>query len=319
VTDAARTFWLRAQRRAAALEPELSRALLRAFQIIRDAVPQTELARIIDSGHFETLLQAAFADAVLDRAFLPVRDRLRSITADAVRYFARDLPRGGRVDGGIAVSFDVLNPRVIDAIRALDTKVIQTLKDDVRETVRAYVENAVRDGVGPRTVARDLRDVIGLAPNQARAVDNYRTLLETGDSAALRRQLRDKRYDRTTARAFGADGEGLPADTIDAMVAAYRKKMLAFNAETNARTATLDALKAGQRLSWQDAIDAGIVDGARLVKRWIGVKDDRERPEHLAMEGETVPFDQPFSNGEMIPGDSTYNCRCIPAYYQARP
>jgi hypothetical protein len=87
--------------------------------------------------------------------------------------------------------------------------------------------------------------------------------------------------------------------------------MTAFNAETNARTAALDAQRSAQRLVWEEAIESGAVARGDVTKTWRGVKDERERPEHLAMEGETVQFDQPFSNGEMIPGESTYNCRCI--------
>jgi hypothetical protein len=190
-------------------------------------------------------------------------------------------------------------------VRALDTKVVQTLKSDVVDVVRAHVENGLRDGVNPRVVARELGQVIGLAPNQEAAVRNFRKLLEAGDPEALVRKLRDRRFDSTIRR--GALGP----EQIEKMTEAYRRRMIAFNAETNARTASLDSMRAGQRLSWQSAIDSGIVDGSRLVKRWSGVLDARERPEHVAMEGETVPFDQPFSNGEMTPGESTYNCRCI--------
>ena len=33
---------------------------------------------------------------------------------------------------------------------------MQTLAEGVRETVRAYVENGLRDGVGPATIARQI-------------------------------------------------------------------------------------------------------------------------------------------------------------------
>jgi uncharacterized protein with gpF-like domain len=61
------------------------------------------------------------------------------------------------------------------------------------------------------------------------------------------------------------------------------------------------------------------VDRALLVKTWRGVKDLRERPSHLAMEGQTVGFDESFSNGQEIPGDDEYNCRCVAIYREKRP
>jgi hypothetical protein len=154
--------------------------------------------------------------------------------------------------------------------------------------------------------------VIGLAPNQLKAVDNFRQMLETGDAEALTRALRDRRFDKTIRNAL--KGDGLTPEQIDRMTDAYRKRFLAFNAETNTRTAALDAQKLGQRLTWEQAVARGDVDGSRLTKRWSGTLDDRERDSHLAMEGETVPWDQPYSNGQMQPGDSEYNCRCVSIY-----
>jgi hypothetical protein len=102
------------------------------------------------------------------------------------------------------------------------------------------------------------------------------------------------------------------------MTEAYRRKFLAWNAETNARTMANNAQKLGQRLTWEAAVERGDVDGGHLIKRWAGVLDDREREEHVAMEDEVVGWDEHFSNGEMTPGESTYNCRCIAVYFTAR-
>lgn len=66
----------------------------------------------------------------------------------------------------------------------------------------------------------------------------------------------------------------------------------------------------------QDAIDAGYT-----LKTWHGMLDKRERDTHIAMEGTTVPIEQPFDVGGsflMMPGDwsldpdpaEVVNCRC---------
>jgi hypothetical protein len=318
MTPAERAFWDRAQRRAAALSPELRTAILRAFEIIRESVPEAELAKIIAAGDLEALFRVALNEAVMDIAFRQVRERIRRGVEANVGYFARDLPKGGKVNGQIVIGFDVLNPKTIEGIRTLDTKVVQTLAEDTREVVRALVENGLRDGKNPRAIARELRQVVGLAPSQAAAVDNFRRMLEEGDREALTRALRDRRFDRTLERAFGADGKGLSTEAINRQVEAYRRRMIAYNAETNARTASIDAMKLGQRLAWDDAAEKGLVDRQLLVKTWRGVKDSRERPSHFAMEGQTVPFDQPFSNGQQIPGESEFNCRCIPIVREKR-
>jgi len=292
VTPQDLAFWSRARRRAAGLQPEIAAALLRAFATIRDNLSDAELARLIESGQLDVLLNEALSDTVLDTAFIPVRQRIRNATHTSFTATIPELPRGGRINGAIAISFDYLSPHVVPAVRALDIKVIQTLKQDIREAVRAQIEAGLVTGQGPRTVARSLRDVIGMSPTQTENAIKYEAKLVAE--------------------------EQLTAEQIAKRVAAYRKRAIAVNAETNARTAAIDAMKLGHRLAWQDAIDKGIVDGNRLQKRWVGIMDDRERPEHVAMEGDTVPFDMPFKNGEFIPGESTYNCRCIARYSLAR-
>ena len=33
------------------------------------------------------------------------------------------------------------------------------------------------------------------------------------------------------------------------------------------------------------------------------------------MQDEVAQFDQPYSNGQMVPGDDEYNCRCVESFY----
>lgn len=287
---------------------DLSPLILRAHKRIAEQYSETSIARLIETGQINSVIEEAFNEAVLNAAYAPVRERMRSGVTDTMKYVSKyELPRRGTIE----FAFDSLSPNVITGIRELESKVITNMQSDVREVARAYVESGLRDGINPRTISRSLRSVIGLAPNQELAVSNFRKSLEEGDvSKALGYKLRDKRLKVT---------DSLTTEQIDKATDAYRKKMIAFNAETNARTAALDSQKLAQKLSWEQAINQGIVDGDRLRKKWVGVKDDRERDEHLAMEGETVPFNARYSNGEDVPGDSTYNCRCVSQVFLARP
>lgn len=287
MSPAERKFWLAAQRRASLAEPEIARAILRAFAILKDSLTESELARFIDSGNFESLVREALNEQTLDRAFIPVRQKLRQTVESNVQYFARtSLPRGGKVNGSIAIEFDVLNPRVLDALQSLNTKVVQSLGTDTREGLITAVRQGLQDGKNPREIARRVQPVIGISPTQE------------ANAQKFERRMRD---------------EGrLTDEQIDRRLTVYRKRAVAFNAETNARTASLDAMKEGQRLSWFDAKEKGVIPpDSQLTKTWRGVMDKRERPEHVAMEGQTVPFESTYSNGQMNPGDGEYNCRCL--------
>src|SRR6185437_9197767 len=304
-------YWIKAQRRAASMQPDVQLAVLRAFRLIRESLFESQLARIIATGNLDALLDQAFRQAVMDTAFQPVRDQIRRSVGQSVTYYAKQIAIPASLPG-VTIAFDVLSPHVITGIRSLETKVIGDLQTDVRETVRAFVENGLRDGVGPRAIARDLRTVVGLGPSQLQQVDNLRdALLGQNGRSVTDYTLRDKRFDRTIAKG------NLTPDKIDKMVDAYLKQRIAQNAETVSRTAVLDAQKLGQHLAVQDAISKGVYDPNRLMKTWRGVLDSRERELHLEQEGSTVAWDQPYpGTGEIIPGSSTYNCRCVSIYRQ---
>ena len=88
------------------------------------------------------------------------------------------------------------------------------------------------------------------------------------------------------------------------------------SAVRTARTAFTAAQNGGRQASYERAAQMGI----KVRKRWIATKDLRTRHEHGAADGQTVPYDEPFTVGGeklMFPGDRTaasgwniYNCRC---------
>jgi len=76
-------------------------------------------------------------------------------------------------------------------------------------------------------------------------------------------------------------------------------------AELIARTETTKAFNGAPT---ESLVALGDSQQRTFTKTWSGVLDDRERDEHVAMEGETVPIDEPYSNGLMYPSEP--NCRC---------
>lgn len=211
----------------------------------------------------------------------------------------------------VGVRFDLLNPDVVTAVRTMETRAIGTMQADIRETVRQTMERGLTAGQNPTVIARELRGVLGLAPNQEAAVQHFRQALEAGDRRALGYRLRDARYDRTLAKALGEDGTGLSKPQVEKMVTAYRRRMVSRNAETMARTLAHEAYAVGQKAAIADGVRSGALDGSRMVRKWIGVGDAVERPEHLAMNNTVVPWDAPYPNGDAYAGQgSPWNCRC---------
>jgi hypothetical protein len=316
VTPSERRLFNRVQRRAAETTPELAAAILRAWARVREEMTETALARAIALGFADTIFDAILTQAVMDLAFHAMREQVRRNIRLAVPVYTRTLPP--TITREIGVAFDSLSPHVVEAVRALESRVITGLQQEIRETVREAVRAGLTEGQSARTVAKGLRDVIGLGPSQLKEVENFRRKLSRAHETAeaFDNTLRDRRFDATLKQARQT-GTPLPEARIDKMVEAYRKRRIAQNAATNAGTAAKDAQRLANRLAWENAVAIGAVDRANLWKRRIVVLDGRERPEHHAISNQEQPFDQPYTNGEMVSGDKSYGCRCTDQYFVA--
>ena len=150
---------------------------------------------------------------------------------------------------------------------------------------------------------------------------NYRRLLgrvSEGDSEALTRQLRDRRFDPTVRRAVAAR-EPLSQAQIDRMVERYRARYVKYRAEVIGRTEALRAVHAGNDEAYRQAIDGGAIDLDELQRTWVTARDERVRPTHRVAGGQVRGINEPFIVGGAqlrYPGDprgpakETIQCRC---------
>jgi hypothetical protein len=314
VSPSERRVWEQVERQARHLAPELRAAIFALYREAGGAVSDAEILRLLARGDIESVVTLLTDAMVTPAAAQPYREALRAGMVRAAQrgVLTLPLPRALVAD----VAFDFLNPRIVDAARVLETRALGTLTETTAETVRQVVTRGLTEGVNPRTLVPQLRQFLALAPHQERAVANFRAALESGDFAKARGYLlRDRRFDRSLKR-----GAELSPAQVDRMTEAYRKRALAQITETHARTAALDATRAGQRASWEAAIEGGELDRSRLTKRWVTTIDGRQRPEHEAANGIVVQFDDrfPVDGGVMVPGENAYNCRCV-AIYRYRP
>lgn len=90
------------------------------------------------------------------------------------------------------------------------------------------------------------------------------------------------------------------------------------NAKEN-RAKSAGAAFAGALISWSvmEACSQNDDGESKIYKTWI-VTSGNPRASHAAMNGETVPYNEPFSNGAMWPGDidnldaeEVANCQCV--------
>lgn len=304
------------------LEPSLRAAYFSAIEELRRRVGTEEV--LVRIARLE--LDRVITEPMLERAFLRMRAELRREAEVAFRFEIPGLRAAASSAGatspaavsaafapGGSISFNVLNPRVATALSNLDRNILRAVQDDLKGVVVDHLQAALAAGVPTSQAARSLRDVIGLTPTQAKHVRNFRDRLERagrlspGEKSPLEYGLRDRRFDRTVRKAL-AGKEALTPAQVDRMVEAYRAKYVAWHGNTVARTAVLNAFTQGQKAAIGSAADSGLMPANRMTKRWVTVGDARVRPEHVEMDGETVPLDGLFSNGLDVPNE--WNCRC---------
>lgn len=278
-----------------------------------------ELAELIAQGDVEGAL------SILDDAAQRLASSINAVfltvgttTADAVSDSL-----------GIALSFDQANERAVKLLELNKLELVREFTEVQRDATRDALIQGSRQGLNPREQARAFRDSIGLTKKQNRAVERYRELLETGDSEALTRELRDARFDKTVARAI-AEGKSLSKAEIKRMTERYRERMLKFRSETIARTESIATVNQGHDEAIRQGVDRGLLNAKKIQRTWKSAKDKRVRdPEtgsttsHRTMHNQVRGFGEPFVSGAgnllrypgdaQAPGIDRIQCRCVVA------
>lgn len=291
--------------RLGTLDRRMVRAYLRAVDIIRQhlSLPGT-IERVRTGEPLDVILSAE----VLTKAFGPLQAEMQLTFGKAFDWSVPELPLSKKMLAEEVILFNVRSVHIERALDALDDFILKKAKQTVRDTVRQALLAGLQSGESPVDVARGLRDVIGLAPNQEGYVRTFRRLLRSKNPRqALRMEWRDKRFDATLRKNVKLDRA-----LIERMVDAYRRKAVASHAVTISRTATLNAYRRGQRAAVEEAIARQLMRRQDVLKTWITAGDERVRKTHRPLNGETVGLDQNFSNGLDMPRE--YRCRCKVRY-----
>lgn len=308
--------------------------MLRAFRdavaSVRDSVTLNELARALDVGDVDAAIRLLQLD---EAAFAGMGTVIAGSYLIGGQTGAEQIGRIPTRDGRIVMRFNVRAPAAEAWIARESSRLIVEISEQQRELARAVMSQGLADGRNPRSVALDIvgridprtrrrtGGFIGLTDNQAGWVRNARRELESLDAHYFTRALRDRRFDGAVGRAI-RDGTPLPADTIDKAITQMQARAERYRAEVIARTESINALRAGQYQSIEQAMETEGVQDAEAERVWDASGDALTRMTHAFADGQRRPFREPFNVGGyriMYPGDSslgapaseTIQCRCI--------
>lgn len=295
----------RLERLVANLAPKFRDRFLAVIRTIQSRTTLDELEELVRRGDVgQALIGAEQAIQPLVRNWQEAFQFSGLQTAQRISAAADEL-----------LSFNSIGPRAVAVLQRNGLRLVRGLSAEQRTTMLDVLQRGIMDARNPREVARELRSSLGLTPKQVAAVANYRRLLREQSSEALRRALRDRRFD---ARVLG--DEPIPADVVDRMVARYRERMLAYRAETIARTEMLAAVNEANNEGLLQAAEANLIDPRTITQGWVVTQDGRQRDSHDFMAGQLQPLGRPFNSGLgnllRFPGDpdapaeDRANCRC---------
>lgn len=239
---------------------------------------------------------------------------LRNAVAAGAVVGLKDVP----TKGGVALSFDLLNPRSVDFLQNYPFTEINQINSTTLEGIRDISLQAFNEGIPPKQAARMIQDSIGLTPKQMRIVNNFRTQLEErefGTSTAPKNRMRLSPTERARAQTHILE-DTLTPKQVDNLVDKYHNRLINMRAEAIARTELSRAANFGQQEVWRQGIDEGFLDPDTFRRFWVYTHDDRVRREHTQVPGlnsEGVAIGEDFT----LPGGGTIhsppwgvNCRC---------
>jgi hypothetical protein len=302
-------------------------AFLASIFDIRESVVLTFFIARIEAHDISGAIRALNIEAP---AFNPMLDEIARAYTGGGNNTINDLPPLRGPDGfRINIRFDARNPSAEAWLRDHSAALMREIVDDQVNSIRQALAAGQARGASSRATALDIigrinkatgqrtGGIIGLTSTQAEWVKAYRAELEAGDSGALTRNLRDRRYDATVRKAF-ADGKPISAEAVDKMVTAYENRALRYRGEAIARTESLTAMNSGSEEAMRQAIASGKVSATLVDGKWNTTMDGRERDSHAAMDGQVQPWGSSFVSGAGVrlkyPGDpsapASERCQC---------
>lgn len=304
-----------------AFEPQVRDAFLAAIEGITASAQIARIEERIRAGDLDGALRAV---GIAASAFATFEAGIVAAYAAGGAAAVEMLPRAAARDtDGVLIRFDARNLRAEAWVREHSSRLITRVVEDQRAAVRVVLDNGLNAGRNPRATALDIvgrvdrrtgrreGGIVGLTEAQTRYVVNARAELASGDPARmqafLQRERRDRRFDRTIARAIREGRPLAPAD-VDRIVGRYSDSLLQLRGESIGRTETLTAVHAAQDEALRQVVDRGQVRADAVTKEWRATRDGRTRDTHRAMNGQRVGLDgvfvTPGGHRMRYPGDA---------------
>lgn len=311
-------------------------AFIEAMENLKANVNLGDIIRALSNNDIVGAIAAMNLDpAALNVLARSIEDAYNDGGNTAASFFP---PIADETGAKVVIRFNIRNPTAEAWVRNRSSSLVTAVVEEQRENIQIKLEEGLRKGDNPTTTALDIvgridkatgvrsGSIIGLTGQQLEFVGNSEAELAGGDlSNYFKRTLRDKRFDRTIAKAQ-REGTGVPADVADKAIRSYKNRLLKFRGDMIGRTESLTALRTAENETYRQAIERGDVDADTVLKDWDSAGDRKVRDTHVVLDGQVRTFFEPFKSSSgallMFPGDVSLgagaaeivHCRCRAKY-----
>jgi len=286
------------------------RLILQAFNtFVKSARSRSVIRAVERTSNIENVLE--LVDSYIVKMSRTLPQVFQTVAAAEVEHLEREI---NIAKANIAISFDPTMARAADLMRQNQLQLIREFTRAQRDVTRTALTDAFQSGQSARQAGAAFRDSIGLTSHQMNAVNNYRSLLEEGNNAALGRALRDRRLDSAVR------GGAMTRQQIDRAVKGYHDRFVSLRGETIARTEMQRTANIARKEALDQSLEQSGMPDSRVERTWRTNLDGRARDWHTSMNGQKRGKDEFFISGRgarlMYPGDprapgaETINCRC---------
>lgn len=215
------------------------------------------LEQLIAAGNLDQAMAAVAATQISPADLDTIADLISAITLTVARPEAVALN----------VVFNEVNERTIRWAKTSVARNIVGVTPANLTIIRNTITLSLEAGTGPRVAARHIQDLIGLTPGHEKAVNRlYFSSLEDGVSVSHARRI----------------------------AARKAKKLLRWRANMIARSETITAANMGQQLTWETALDNGLLpQGTKKI--WVATGDNRTCPICAVLDGTVIEIMSSFA------------------------
>jgi len=314
-------------------DERLKAAFLDAIADIRDNITLRVVVERLEKGDIGGAIDAMHLDAdafaKLELAIVEAYNSGGQATVDNLPRLTD--PQGNRV----VFRFGVRNLEAERWLSDHSSQLVTRIVDDQRAAIRTALTDGLERGQNPRTTALNVigrisrqsnrreGGIIGLTAAQERYVASARQELASGDPEALAhyltRRRRDKRFDRTVAKAIREE-KPLPPEMVAKITGRYADGLLQLRGEMIGMNETMTALHTARHDAIAQQIASGKLVASDVRKVWKHTPQERPRLHHVAMNGKSVAWGEQFvlPNGVSLdyphspdaPASETLFCKC---------